>query len=266
LARSTWKRYSAALQSWKCFAKETEGDWRHVSDSRRGKFIGWCRARGKLSAGSVKVYLGELKRLEEMRRQLRQGGGDFIEKELLKGYENLGKEKRGKKKRGAIPVNLEILDVVRKKLKKSGWAEGSRLCLWAACLIAFWGAVRLSEILPKGDRLFDKFSDLLWKNVKWDSEKGMKLEIRGGKVPGPPGNCVRLFAVKKTEILSRCCPKDFGRVPKNSQTLEKINASIPEGLGKKPDKIRFPKGGICSFKRKGPGDRRGKKFSERDPF
>jgi hypothetical protein len=80
LARSTWSRYSTAIKAWKRFADETENDWKRVSDSRRGKFIGWCRTKGKLSAASVKIYLGELKRLAEMRRQLRRGGGDFIEK------------------------------------------------------------------------------------------------------------------------------------------------------------------------------------------
>jgi hypothetical protein len=80
LARSTWGRYSAALKTWKCFAEETENDWKRVSDSRRGKFIGWCRTKGKLSAASVKIYLGELKRLAEMRRQLRRGGGSLSKK------------------------------------------------------------------------------------------------------------------------------------------------------------------------------------------
>jgi hypothetical protein len=75
LARSTWSRYLAALKTWKCFADETKNNWKRISASKRGKFIGWCRTKGKLSAESVKIYLGELKRLAEMRRQLKRGGG-----------------------------------------------------------------------------------------------------------------------------------------------------------------------------------------------
>jgi hypothetical protein len=75
LARSTWSRYLAALKAWKCFADDTKNDWKRISDSGRGKFIGWCRTKGKLSEASVKIYLGELKRLAEMRRQLKRGGG-----------------------------------------------------------------------------------------------------------------------------------------------------------------------------------------------
>jgi hypothetical protein len=50
--------------------------------------------------------------------------------------------------------------------------------------------------------------------------------------------------------------------------LEKVNAGIQEGIGQKFDKIHFSEGGERSFRkeRKGPGDRRGKKLSVRDPF
>jgi hypothetical protein len=172
---------------------------------------------------------------------------------LLKGYENLGKEKRRKKKRGAIPINLGILHIVRKELKKSGWAEGSRICLWAACLVAFWGAVRLSEILPKGERLFDRFSDLLWENVEWKGEKGMKLEIRGGKVPGPPGNCIRLFAVRKQEFCPIVALKALEEYQKTHKIWKRSMPVFRRASGKNLAKFIFLKAVNALLEKKGKG-------------
>jgi hypothetical protein len=39
--------------------------------------------------------------------------------------------------------------------------------VWTCCLVAFWGAFRLGELLEKSEKIFDKFSDLLWGDIKF---------------------------------------------------------------------------------------------------
>jgi hypothetical protein len=165
----------------------------------------------------------------------------------------LGKEKRREKKRGAVPMNLSVLTTVREELKKSGWAEGSRACLWAACLVAFWGAVRLSEILPKGERIFDRFSDLLWENVEWKGENGMRLEIRGGKVPGPPGNCIRLFAVRKQEFCPIVALKALEEYQKTHKIWKRSMPVFRRASGKNLTKSIFLKAVNALLEKKGKG-------------
>jgi hypothetical protein len=86
LAQSTWRRYRAALKTWKKFALERGKFWKNITERERGNFIGWCNGRGKLKANMVRIYLGALECLDEMRNQLARGGGrDCWRKGFLKG-------------------------------------------------------------------------------------------------------------------------------------------------------------------------------------
>jgi hypothetical protein len=49
----------------------------------------------------------------------------------------------------------------------------TRQSVWTCCLVAFWGAFRLGELLGKSEKIFDKFSDLQWGTLSL--EKVMKL-------------------------------------------------------------------------------------------
>jgi hypothetical protein len=91
----------------------------------------------------------------------RRGKGEVIEKFLLRGLENSGEKHKKKRVAKTSPMDLEILAAVRKGLKRLKIKKVSRLSVWAACLVAFWGAFRLAEIFAKSTSNFDKFSDTL---------------------------------------------------------------------------------------------------------
>jgi hypothetical protein len=97
-------------------------------------------------------------------------------------------------------VDLKVLDEIRKGIIRAGWARGSRKCVWAACLLAFWGSFRLGEIFANKVDSFDKFSDLLWNDIKIKKGGEMILKIRGGKTPGPPGNRARLYRIQENRF------------------------------------------------------------------
>jgi hypothetical protein len=82
LAQSTWKRYGAALRTWKKFACGREKNWKQISENERGNFIGCCKGRGKLNANTVKIYLGALESLAELKKQLDRGGGESVRKRI----------------------------------------------------------------------------------------------------------------------------------------------------------------------------------------
>jgi hypothetical protein len=202
LAQSTWKRYKAVLKTWRLFNRERGGAWKKITASKRGNFIGWCKEKGKLKPNSVKVYLGALKKLAELKKQLERGGGDLLEKGLLKGYENLSRGKFMGTKWITTPVDVKILDRIRKGIAKMGWTRGSEICLWAATLVAFWGVFRLGEIFSSKEDCYDKFSDLLWRDVTKSDHQKIVLKIKKAKIHSPLSSQVSLFAVRKKEF----CP------------------------------------------------------------
>jgi hypothetical protein len=130
------------------------GAWKKITTSKRGDFIGWCKEKGKHKSNSVKVYLGALKKLAELKKQLERGVGDLLEKGLLKGYENLSRGMLMGTKRVTTPVDVKILDRIRKGVTKMGWTRGSEICLWAATLVAFWGVFPIGRNFLVKRRVF----------------------------------------------------------------------------------------------------------------
>jgi hypothetical protein len=216
IARATWGRYAAAVKIWKKFSNEKGGVANVSFENSRVEFIGWCASKRELAPSTVRVYLGALKNLYQLRNEWAAGKGELLEKSLLKGLENIrGQTNRKRKARKTIPVSLKILENIKRGLRLQNWAQGSKICVWAACLVAFWGVFRLGELLPKSELKFDKTSDLLWSDVRISKreEGGMLLKVRGCKVRGNPGNSARLFNLKKKEF----CPVAALEALKNSQ-------------------------------------------------
>jgi hypothetical protein len=109
-----------------------------------------------------------------------------LEKSLLRGYQKLGgKNGRKSKPRETVPVDLNILEEIRRGIKRARWASGSGKCVWTACLLPFWGSFRLGELFANSAENFDKFTVFLWKDVKMKKGGEMILNIRGGKTPCP---------------------------------------------------------------------------------
>jgi hypothetical protein len=87
-------------------------------------------------------------------------------------------------------------------MKHSKLAKGTRLAVWAACVLAFWGSFRLTEILPSKLLAFDKFSDLLWDDIHWKKESVL-VNIKQPKVPNGWSDTVEIFQVPATYFCPR---------------------------------------------------------------
>ncbi len=144
-----------------------------------------------------------------------------MEKGLLKGYENLSPQNVSAAETTTIPVDLEILSDIKEGIREMGWAKGSKSSVWAACLVAFWGAFRLAEILPKRENTFDRLSDLLWQDVTCSSKDKLVFRIKSAKVPGSPGNRVRLYAVKEKRFCPVAALKILENIQKNGNLWDK---------------------------------------------
>jgi hypothetical protein len=175
LSRNTWKRYNSAYNLWLVFCEKAKinPDIEKLS-SCKSDFIIWCWKRGSPSVNTIKIYLSELSKLESLALALRNGG-ENLDLILLKGLENLrSNEKR--QSRPVTPVTVKILTDIRSSLAKEK-DHLSGQSVWTCCLVAFWGAFRLSELLGKTERGFDKFSDLLWEDIRFEADK-VKIKIK----------------------------------------------------------------------------------------
>jgi hypothetical protein len=106
LARGTWKRYESALKLWKIFAGVFSLNWKKFRNSETARFICWCKSDNRLIGKTVKTYLGRLRSLEELRKEIKKGGGGSSGKVPAQGngkrenQKNQKNQKDGKKSRG----------------------------------------------------------------------------------------------------------------------------------------------------------------------
>ncbi len=140
--------------------------------------------------------LGDPKDFNKTETGIENGEGRGCRKISPEGNRYSGEKIEKKRGTKVSPVDLEILATVKKGLKRLRIKRVSKLSVWAACLVAFWGAFHLAKILAKNTSKFDKFSDLLWADIVRNESQGkITLKIKSAKFPGPPGNKAEIFEI-----------------------------------------------------------------------
>ncbi len=178
LAKKTWSKYRSAWNKWKQFASDTKlGDPERFTPELGLTFTCWCKARKNLKASTVSRYLASLQKLNSLTHSFETGrkgglqqvsGTVFLQKILLKGLKNL--EKGNSQEKKVTAMDLKTLQQIRKGLLKGGWKKVTRTSVWAACLKAFWGSFRLSEILPPSATRFDKIFGFTVEGFRFQSQ------------------------------------------------------------------------------------------------
>jgi hypothetical protein len=99
------------------------------------------------------------------------------------------------------PLTFRILKKIKKILRIQKWKESSKQVIFAACCIGYFGAFRAVELLAKTEQRFDKFSDLLWSDIKFLKD-GAQVLIKLPKTGTPGGETVDLFRFPNADL----CP------------------------------------------------------------
>ena len=218
LASSTWKKYKTALNLWKKFREQTGNENVKFFSRKLGiPFICWCGKYKKLSVKTVENYISAIKKISSLNgSRLKEVFDSDLAKTLLSGLENKRKPQI-KEKEKTEPVTLGMLGKIKQKLRKAEWPELTKTSFWSACLLAFWGAFRLGEILTEKETFFDKFSNLLWKDLKIE-EDHLTLKVKSPKNRKLAFDKVYLCALSEKDFcpvqamlqLEKMCKLNFG--------------------------------------------------------
>jgi hypothetical protein len=246
LAKRTWEKYGSALSLWNKF----------VINNKIEKFSGftftcWCSKNTSVKASTIKSYLCALRKIKFLLGFKQNDSDKGLEKILLRGIENIENNFQ-KPEKPVIPVSLEILENIRKGLNMAVVSSCSKKSLWALSLTAFWGLIRLGEILPSVAKKFDKTTTLLWKDVELSSDKVI-LHIKSPKTRSKQSKTVVLYKLSE----SLFCPVFHLSKLKNEQIKRNLwKETLPVFLrssGKSLTKISFIEGinaalQICGIK------------------
>jgi hypothetical protein len=234
LAKRSWDKYNSALTLWNKFAREG-----NVKTFSSLNFTCWCSKNTKLRAATVKSYLSSLRKIKFLLGFKRKEKSK-LEKILLRGMENVELISQPEP-RPVVPVDLNLLVKIKEGLDNADISHASKMSIWALSLAAFWGLLRLGEILPLFADKFDKTTVLLWRDVNLSPNK-VVFHIKAPKTRSNQGKTVVLYKLSN-ELF---CPV------KHMEYLEKVQKrkglwgkDLPVFLrasGKALTKISFIKG------------------------
>jgi hypothetical protein len=192
------------------------------------KFLIWgWRDRG-LNVSTLQIYLSELRELGRLARGLETMGQD-LGKTLIRGMKNLATPEKVDRV-PTEPLTVADLRNVRKGLENFGQKLTGQ-SVWACCVVAFWGAFQLGELLGNDTVNFDKFSSLLWEDVQLTPDSA-KIRIKSAKVRGPPGNSVFLFSIPDQNLCPVTALARLGRSEQNLGMATEGNPVLRTSGGK----------------------------------
>jgi hypothetical protein len=166
-----------------------------------------------------------------------------------------------KQPKKVIPMDLKTMNCIRKGLRKSNLRNCTKKSVWTFNVVAFWGLLRLGEVLPGKAKSFDKTSVLLWKDIEFSKEK-VTLHLRQPKTRTEQSKTVVLYKLS----ARRFCPVKQLKQLRKTQIKKGIwGKDVPVFLcssGGSLTKTTFLKNTNCALKIEDPkaGKLQGKSF------
>jgi hypothetical protein len=201
IATSSWKKHLAARKSFENFEifQGKKSDW-PLADTHICEYISWAILKKGLRASTVKSYISSLTFLHKLHGLDSSGCESFLTNTALQGAVNL--EFYSNMTRNVRKVmTLPLLKILGHQLATSELSKFDRQIFWSACLLAFFGSLRFSEILPPADKNFHAKEIFLWKDIAF-KEDSVILKIKIPKSRTPQGEIVDLFEIRNSSV----CP------------------------------------------------------------
>jgi len=215
LAQSTWKRYTSAFHLWEKFCQTEKLSPYSFSKDQKLAFLCWCCKQTTLKSATISMYISAITHIFTI-----LGGNEIgLQKILLKGLQNDASKQTQKEKCFVTPMGLQKLRKLLKVLKTARISKITRQSLWAVSLISFWGCFRLREVLCKNNRVFDKFTDLVWNDVVLGTTF-VSFRIKSGKTSGSTPIKVRLEKLPDKFFCPRLAMKKLFKLQKKKGIFE----------------------------------------------
>jgi hypothetical protein len=165
----------------------------------------------KLKPSSVKSYLNSLATLHKLRNMPHENFSCYLVKTLVRGAENMNFYNTDKKETRKV-MTLPLLKILGHALASCDWSEDSKQVFWSCSLLAFFGSLRMGEILPFSNSKFNSFETLLWRDLIFRKDSVL-VHIKIPKSRNPEGDFIDIFEFPG----HGCCPVTALKVLRNSK-------------------------------------------------
>jgi hypothetical protein len=209
LAKGTWSTYKTAERLWLTCMKENKrtADL-PATEANIAVFVCWLIEKRKVKAGTISGYLAGIRQLHVTRGMdppiIRSATMNLILKGK-KNAENIENRRMGVSKR--LPVTMNVLRLIKEKIRTWNKNTETKLLMWAVSTLAFHGAFRSGEILSKNEQVFDKDFTLLTKDVKLMKDAKEDQHLLAVKLKSPKEDRTgKAVIVEVFETKGTLCP------------------------------------------------------------
>jgi hypothetical protein len=204
LAANTWKAYQTAE--------------RHIK--RAETYVGH-RMSFPFDLKSTVVYIAYLLEVRKIKgvtlekylsaiRMVHMQNGSFspwlrpeIIKQIVTGAQNRDQlllRMSGKQPRQ--PITIELLRILKFKVKEANWSKAKKRLVWLICTLAWAGAFRIHELLAREAMQYDLTTTLLWKDIATASSTTKEGTIQALRVHIKHPKETRLSAGVTIEVFN----------------------------------------------------------------
>jgi len=128
---------------------------------------------------------------------------DNIVSMMLKGADHLILSAQTQPYNNRRAMTLPLLRHFGHMLSTSDWHPAKRQCLWTAGLLAFFGTIRMGELLSPTEKQFDTTCTLTWGDIHYrDEDDSFLIHLKIPKTAPKQGEFVDIFKFPKFG----CCP------------------------------------------------------------
>jgi hypothetical protein len=197
---ATWGRLASSVHSMQKFALHTgtQVSW-PFSQSIVHKYIAWAFDKAELSVSTIKAYIHDFSTIHRLKGLDNSVCTSFFTLTALKGAENMELYKNISKKCKST-MDLDLLKKLGSQIAKSSMSTHDKQVYWVACTLAFWGSLRMGELLQKTENELS-FEAMTWSDIK-ESGDSITLHIKIPKVKSRNGDDIHIFEFKGHNV----CP------------------------------------------------------------
>ena len=229
---STWKRHEAAFNSFRVFESHSGSVKWPITVDTLLDYSTWLANHRKVKASTIESYLSSLKSLHELKGFPSKSFDNPLLKAVIRGIDNLELYDCNPKHTRKV-MTLPLLKLLGHEIAGTSWSENSKLTVWCASTVAFFGCFRMGEILPAESGNTD--DTLLWQDVKIYDESHVLFHIKTPKSKNKQGEFVDIFRVKGHGV----CPV---------MAITKLRSSLPLQCSKNPV-FMFENGTLLTMKK-----------------
>ena len=227
LTIDTWSSYKTSWNQIILCGKELDCNMDFpISNKSLLTFIAWCAGRD-LACGTIELYLSGIKKVHIVLGLTCPDLRPDLVKTIIKGLKN--QEFRFKKSK-RLPMTPGTMFLLKHQLSRSNMETTDALMFWSACTAAFFGSLRLNEILCKKSSSYDSAFTLLRQDMtvvedEEDCSPVLNIELKHSKCYAGKSE---IISIRKTG--DGLCPvKAFNKYRSKTRNL---SPALPAFCGK----------------------------------